>query len=42
MDIVVGLPVKPAKPAPSSKKEAEKNVSDVRRVQKPLGKSGGK
>lgn len=43
MDITVGLPVYPVKPAsPPHKKEGDKNVSDLRRVQQSGRKSTGK
>lgn len=43
MNITVGLPVYPAKPAsPPPKKEGDKNVPDVRRVQQTGRKSAGK
>ena len=43
MNITVGLPVYPVKPAsPPPKKEGDKNVPDVRRVQQTGRKSAGK
>lgn len=42
MNRTVGLPVQPKAPAPPSKKEGEKNVSNIRGVQQLGRKSTGK